>query len=450
MKKPHSQRFFKTLPPEERSEPYLRATISRRSISPEEERNEETHLHMYVDLEDGDTSYEYQFSCRSKYSGTIKRVLKLVIIFGLLFTILHLIFDKQFNFKRKQWYSCVVKGDECVSTPLPEGQEPTLILWQTMGKVEVEPNMLQKHNAKFLPENSEIRWVDDAMAAAMVRDVALEMMELGILAKNFCVSYLNIRPGAFRADVWRAVALWKYGGLYLDHKVMFAVDIDDFIDLDKPQHAMCPTDDPGQVDTALWNAVAYASEPYLPFYECVLKKVITNISVDTLEYGTKQKRRHVLSLTGPEAWYNGMEDHDEGKCGSAHSVDTELIHRHPTGDVKFFGFQTDDVVEDVDERVVLFGHQKAHNKGHKGTLTYGELWTKKLVLCEKPMSHQYKVYGQKKSIQYDPCFTPGPPTGQAHRVGSFQRKKRIEEFCQTYADLHGEYADENDYYDHEN
>jgi mannosyltransferase OCH1-like enzyme len=88
---------------------------------------------------------------------------------------------------------------------------PPLILWQTSMHANSTPDATQQSNAKFLPENTVIRWLDDLMMAHMVRDMGNELVGLGL--NNICDDWFNLRPGAYRADLWRALVLWKYGGL---------------------------------------------------------------------------------------------------------------------------------------------------------------------------------------------------------------------------------------------
>jgi hypothetical protein len=84
-------------------------------------------------------------------------------------------------------------------------------VWQTSAAANSTPDLVQQQNAKFLPENAVIRWLDDAMVTQMVRDIANQLLGLGM--HNVCEGYFNLRPGSYRADLWRALALWKYGGL---------------------------------------------------------------------------------------------------------------------------------------------------------------------------------------------------------------------------------------------
>ncbi len=130
------------------------------------------------------------------------------------------------------WLSCKVVNGRC-QTNLPAGDVTGrgIILWQTTRTISPIPSDLAQHNAKFLPDGSEIRWVDDAGMVSMMSVISSEMAQAGVM-NNLCEAFLLLRPGAFRADMWRAAVLWKYGGLYMDHHLALTTDFSKFFERD--------------------------------------------------------------------------------------------------------------------------------------------------------------------------------------------------------------------------
>ncbi len=114
-----------------------------------------------------------------------------------------------------------------------------------------------------------------------------------------------LRPGAYRADLWRAAVLWKYGGLYLDHKLIMIKPLGEWLDLRKTDHAIFAQDDPRLFTHSLWNAVAYSSNPNLAVYACILRQIVNNVATRTYS--------GYLEITGPQAWYAGAHLYATGK-----------------------------------------------------------------------------------------------------------------------------------------
>ena len=107
--------------------------------------------------------------------------------------------------------TCVVSPQRANST----NGSPPLILWSTFKAAKREPSEAQQASAKYLPEGSEMRWVDDEGLFRMVQAISAELSQAGIV-HNVCESVVMLRPKAYQADIWRALVLWKYGGLYMD------------------------------------------------------------------------------------------------------------------------------------------------------------------------------------------------------------------------------------------
>ena len=62
---------------------------------------------------------------------------------------------------------------------------------------------------------------------ADVQMISQEMEKVGV--KGAYKAFKMLRPKAFKADIWRWMALWHYGGIYLDAKMAFAKNVSDWI-----------------------------------------------------------------------------------------------------------------------------------------------------------------------------------------------------------------------------
>ena len=205
------------------------------------------------------------------------------------------------------------------------GSGKKIIVWQTFAHATATPEAFHLHNAQYLPLGSEMRWVDDSMAAFMVRDIGVAWSRSIDSASDLdiCSAYFNLRPGAFRADLWRALVLWQYGGLYLDHKLILATPFESVVDLNRQDLFWSPVSHTPSCSKmgfqCLWQGVAYTEKPKNSVIECIVKQIISSIADekhDLVDIAPATAAAHprflsmygqfsVLSVTGPSSWYFG-------------------------------------------------------------------------------------------------------------------------------------------------
>lgn len=102
--------------------------------------------------------------------------------------------------------------------------------------------------------------------------------------------YIVLIPGAFRADLWRLLVLYKYGGIYNDIGHQYLKKIDDMIDTENDEFVSVADTDPIY---AIHNAF-FAVYPEHPIIKTIIDIVVINIS--SKYYGTNP-----LEITGPIA-----------------------------------------------------------------------------------------------------------------------------------------------------
>ena len=70
-------------------------------------------------------------------------------------------------------------------------------------------------NFQHLPTGSEIHHYNHVQMGKSVYKIAPDLKEAGV--PGVWKAFSALRPVAFRADIWRLVALWNAGGMYFEH-----------------------------------------------------------------------------------------------------------------------------------------------------------------------------------------------------------------------------------------
>ena len=110
--------------------------------------------------------------------------------------------------------------------------------------------------------------------------------------------YLRLRPGAYRADLFRYCYLYRYGGCYFDHKLICRKPLEDYI---TPEDTLllCADWDYNlnlEIFSRIYNAVLFVV-PEHKLFKLVIETCIENI-----------RNRHyhdgVFAITGPDVLYD--------------------------------------------------------------------------------------------------------------------------------------------------
>ena len=254
------------------------------------------------------------------------------------------------------YHSCIVHSGECIVSPRSVGATqrlPPLILWSTSPDATPQPGKAQQANAKYLPEGSEMRWVDDEGLFRMVQAISAELSQAGIV-HNVCESVVMLRPKAYQADIWRALVLWKYGGLYMDAHFFLQKNAIDMFPALRESSIDCETNrhvgrtfeeedfgDSGDCQNGvvhlvqdaidkndarstyqIYNAIMFASRPRLDFFECYFSLVTSNVA--KRYYGWE---RGWLCQTGPYAVSVALQQYRLGMCGDNSNPDFGALQR---------------------------------------------------------------------------------------------------------------------------
>jgi len=151
---------------------------------------------------------------------------------------------------------------------------------------------VEAYYARWVPVGSYVRYFTDEDMDSDVRDISKMLVPLGL--RDMGKLYSNLRPGAFRADVWRLLKLWAEGGVYLDANMNLTRRINDWVDFSNDELVLVQDNWNGY-----WNGMI-ASRPR----NLYIKHAIFVIA--------GRLRRHYygsspLSITGPLALAIGVK-----------------------------------------------------------------------------------------------------------------------------------------------
>lgn len=115
---------------------------------------------------------------------------------------------------------------------------------------------------------------------------------------QYLEDYLRLRPGAYRADLFRYCYLFRYGGCYFDHKLICRKPLEDYI---APEDTLLLCGDWDynlnlEIFSRIYNAVLFVV-PEHKLFKRAIETCIKNI-----------RNRHyhdgVFAITGPDVLYN--------------------------------------------------------------------------------------------------------------------------------------------------
>lgn len=129
-----------------------------------------------------------------------------------------------------------------------------------------------KANGRFLPRGTRLEYFNDEVMKASAKRIGGLLAAAGVVDGAYD-AWRALRPGAYRADLWRYMKLWADGGVYMDDKVKLLRDLREWIDFDGDASMQLVKDwAPG----ALWNAIM-ASAPRDPAMARVVTFVVNQV-----------------------------------------------------------------------------------------------------------------------------------------------------------------------------
>mmetsp|Transcript_60131 Transcript_60131/g.127385 ORF Transcript_60131/g.127385 Transcript_60131/m.127385 type:complete len:368 (+) Transcript_60131:332-1435(+) len=170
---------------------------------------------------------------------------------------------------------------------------------------------LWERNRQYLPAGAELRYYNDQQMAEDVRALSPMLAAEGIIGAF--AAFANLRPGAYRADLWRYIRLWDSGGIYIDLNSELKKPVTDWMDLSRTELQVVKDWSPGM----LFNGV-FAGPPRDAQLAQVIKLVVNQIhehSYCNTSVGMSCKdggwdcgdpNPGYLAITGPRAFAAGL------------------------------------------------------------------------------------------------------------------------------------------------
>jgi hypothetical protein len=260
-------------------------------------------------------------------------------------------------------------------------------------------------------------------------------------------AFLDLRPMAYRTDLYRAAQLWDTGGMWLDDKIWLTQNFSRFVN-PSVDEIVLPIDtgaEPAVHNGFLW------SRPRHPAWEHIIQRIVSNVQQRL--YDTTESSWHPwLSITGPSAYLHGLQKYQRlvatdpvvrrdlkfsrpikglwapifgwansnfcrihlPKEFNNHSCYAYFTFR--TGPILPFGDAFHDVLasvglaQDLRHDVIGFVDEHDHHFEADDSLIYNNLWKSGLVYCDVEMDNPN-----------DPCIKAGlgsSPNPQPTSTGS--------------------------------
>ena len=232
---------------------------------------------------------------------------------------------------------------------------------------------------KHGPSDLSIHWFDDAAAEAWIKTEYPQYLD----------DYNVLVPGAYKADLWRLLVIYTYGGVYADAGLSL---LEPIWDMFRAAPLMLVHDrveiDGRKLDRMLWQGLFGAVAGH-PVIKSMIDKVVQNIRARS--YG-----KHLLDITGPLA-VDKAAAHAFGKARMAQLVNSKgnWIPGHH-GDVLLFGTLTGKIIFTAGNQDVI---DVQKNKEYRNVMyesrrvpQYAEYWLRRQV---------YKVESQSGNVPGD-------------------------------------------------
>merc|ERR1740129_1233304 len=190
------------------------------------------------------------------------------------------------------------------------------------------------------------------------------------VARNVVASWKQLRPWAFRADLWRLMVLWDVGGVYMDAKVRLNASVDQWLSFEVDDIAVC-------IDSAAtpaprggfvyWNGMV-AAQPKSAVLADAIKKMVSNINSHFYGPGLRVVLPE-LYITGPGMLTDVIHESNVGMRN-----DCFWNHSAPYAPFQLFMKDSNAAIGEVNEAV--------HHMMNGGV--YHLYWRNHSVYCDEP------------------------------------------------------------------
>jgi len=234
---------------------------------------------------------------------------------------------------------------------------------------------LWKMNAPLL-EGAHVEYRNEHAITRDVKEIsALLEQETGI--HGAWDAFQNLRPGAFRADMWRTMMLWAKGGLYLDCDLELQVPITTWIKHSNSTLLLVRDCEnfkgKNGLAWAYWNAMI-AATPRHKILEHALRTMVNNVR--THYYAEELPAFRPLAITGPRALGMALESYN-GSMKELSQAAQLVVAKNEDG-------LDDPIVKLYNQTIVRHRRKRGLDKTYQKTSThYDALYRLHLVYCDE-------------------------------------------------------------------
>lgn len=239
---------------------------------------------------------------------------------------------------------------------------PKLVFRTGPFKLNKLPSIIQTHLDGIIknnPQYTQVYFDDDDC-----RDFIKEFFP------QYLPEYDILIPTAFKADLWRLLVIYKYGGIYNDLGHYYITPISDIVR--KTDKTILCIDDKIHPYTALYNAF-FASYPENKIIKHLINHTINNIR--NRIYGINP-----LSITGPYAWGIAINDFLDKPSNSTLSKDT-ITYKDETITFVYFNDFDKSIFNTLDVPCIItkFPDYYKIMYNNRNVPHYGVLWSNNQV-----------------------------------------------------------------------
>ena len=281
----------------------------------------------------------------------------------------------------------------------PPVYDPThLDLWQSTKDLSVV-QAANDNNRQFLPKNTVIHSLSDDDMTQRMEDLSAKLEQCAGVSGVF-QAFKDLRPWAFRSDLYRAAQLYWTGGLWMDDKIWLMQDFSTFVNVAEDSIVLpkesyfkkfnLPSDERAVANALMWSV------PRQEYWVHSIRLIVDNVL-------NRAYHDNPLDITGPITHYRALTEYMKGS-GTAPRRDLELVHDDDaceslSGQLENHNCKTHFALSTSLETMVAFSDEHDHHAGKDPALHYDTLWHSRQVYCDVVMNNSADPCQSTSSIR---------------------------------------------------
>lgn len=169
------------------------------------------------------------------------------------------------------------------------------------------PGRLINLNRQFVPPDTEFRYFDYEGVNKSAKHISEKLESAGVHGAYAALTQL--RPMAYRIDLWRYMILWEYGVIYLDAKMTLQNNMSNWFDRHTASFVACMS-----LDTGWYATSQLAARRKEPILLQIMQRIMDNVNSHYYEMSTTKFRvgnsNPGLCITGPCAYQTYLKNTD--------------------------------------------------------------------------------------------------------------------------------------------